>query len=307
MVDLGGVASAAQWLRGGGSALYVWNAVGVVAMSLVMHAIYVFIQEDPLDQEGETGALAFSKIQVPKGFQDDYERDATFTRDSDIGEHFLPALPSPEVLSNLIRRRRSIFPKDFVKSAEKVPVNIIAEILAAAEWAPTHGKTQPWRFCVAGKATMKELFEIRKAHAAKQFAGDAEKLEKSNKKMARKAKELQNVSAVIFIGMKRVANAKGRLMEEWEEIAAVACAVQNMHLQLTAHWNSGYCGYWSSGGWNSWLLDPRARDIIGLNGSEQGEDDKILGAFYLGKAELKKINGYRASRSGMADKIKWAY
>ena len=47
--------------------------------------------------------------------------------------------------------------------------------------------------------------------------------------------------------------------------------------------------------------------MIGLNGSEQGEDDKILGAFYLGKAELKKINGYKSSRSGMASKVKWSY
>ena len=36
---------------------------------------------------------------------------------------------------------------------------------------------------------------------------------------------------------------KGALMPLWEEHAAVACAVQNFHLQLCAE---GYSGYWCS-------------------------------------------------------------
>jgi len=34
-------------------------------------------------------------------------------------------------------------------------------------------------------------------------------------------------------------------MPEWEDQAAVACAVQNLHLMATA---MGVAGYWSSGG-----------------------------------------------------------
>ena len=53
------------------------------------------------------------------------------------------SLPGPNATAALIRQRRSIFPKDF--SAEhRLPLNVIEEMLEAANWAPTHGKTEPW-------------------------------------------------------------------------------------------------------------------------------------------------------------------
>ena len=289
---------------------YILGIVLVAVTSFVSRWAYDLIRSDRhIHEEKQEKEAAFNLIEVPKEFESAYQeqREGGATNTNTTSGGGVDELATSCDLSHLIVRRRSIFPKDFVKSGEKVPLSIITEMLAAADWAPTHGKTQPWRFCVAGKATMAKLMSIRKEFVAEQLAGNEEMLEKANKKLVRKTKELQNVSAVIFIGMKRVLNAKGKLMPEWEEISAVACAVQNMHLQLTTHWNEGYCGYWSSSGWDSWLLDPRARDIIGLNGSESGEDDKILGAFFLGKADVKKMNGYRSSRSGMAGKVKWAY
>lgn len=33
-------------------------------------------------------------------------------------------------------------------------------MLEAANWAPTHGKTEPWRFVVLGRAAQEELLDL---------------------------------------------------------------------------------------------------------------------------------------------------
>lgn len=33
-------------------------------------------------------------------------------------------------------------------------------MLEAANWAPTHGKTEPWRFVVLGRAAQEELVDL---------------------------------------------------------------------------------------------------------------------------------------------------
>ena len=58
-------------------------------------------------------------------------------------------------------------------------------------------------------------------------------------------------------------------MPEWEETAAVACAVQNMHLTLTAE---GLAGYWSSGGVMgdcAWANAPETLQLLGMTGECQ--------------------------------------
>ena len=42
----------------------------------------------------------------------------------------------------LIKARRSIFPKDY--NGNNVPEDYINLMLEASNWAPTHGLTQPW-------------------------------------------------------------------------------------------------------------------------------------------------------------------
>ena len=97
------------------------------------------------------------------------------------------------------------------------------------------------------------------------------------------------------------------MMPQWEENASVAMAVENLHLQLTAYWNEGYGGDWSSSGWNNWLMDSRVRTILNMNESLNGEEDLILGAFYLGVSNVKKMNAYKSSRTDMSKKILWIY
>ena len=85
-------------------------------------------------------------------------------------------------------------------------------------------------------------------------------------------------------------------MPEWEELCAVACAVQNLHLMATA---SGVAGYWSSGG----PLD--APPVLGFLGLDGAAGDKCLGLFHVGLATDAKVAAYRAKRGPIADKVRW--
>ncbi len=76
-----------------------------------------------------------------------------------------------------------------------------------------------------------------------------------------------------------------------EEIEAVACAVQNMHLTLTAY---GVGGYWSSGGIT---YMEKAKSFFGL-----GEDDKLLGFFSVGYTAVQPP---LQSRKPVEEKVIW--
>ena len=46
-------------------------------------------------------------------------------------------------------------------NGEKVSDAEVQQILEAANWAPTHGKTEPWRFAVlANPSVQREAFDL---------------------------------------------------------------------------------------------------------------------------------------------------
>jgi len=210
------------------------------------------------------------------------------------------SLPSVKSVALLTRSRRSIFPKDY--SGAKVPREAVQRALEAANWAPTHGKTEPWRFVVfEGAAAITRLLALKREGITTMVAVKAQSgaLEKA----AMKEKELHKCSLIIAICCKRVANAKGTLMPEWEEQAACACAVQNLHLSLHAE---GYVGYWSSGGvGGGWADAPVVRDFLGMDGECLGATDTVLGFFHVGVAPPKTVASYKARRGPLADKVRW--
>jgi nitroreductase len=61
-----------------------------------------------------------------------------------------------------------------------------------------------------------------------------------------------------------------------EEIAAVACAVQNMHLTATAF---GLGAYWGTGGMT---YHPKMREYLGFT-----EKDRVMGLFYVGYPNIE--------------------
>jgi nitroreductase len=185
-------------------------------------------------------------------------------------------------INQLIRERRSIFPVEY--TGEKVPKHVIEQMLENANWAPTHGKTEPWRFFVftgKGLATFAEAqAEIYKAHTPEALYNE--------QKYQKLQKNPLLASHVIAIAMKR---QESRKIPEIEEIEAVACAVQNMALTATAY---GVGGYWGSGGITYYEA---AKELFGL-----GEEDKLLGFFYVG-VPAKKDRVVR--RGPIANKVSW--
>jgi len=185
-----------------------------------------------------------------------------------------------EQLNKLIRTRRSIFPHSYID--RPIPREIIEQILENANWAPTHRMTEPWRFIVFANESLTSLSQ----YMSNWYKENTPSETFSEKKYQKTLKNPLRSGAVIAICMQR--DAKERV-PEWEEIAAVACAVQNMWLSCTAN-NIG-C-YWSS---------PRSileADIfLNLN-----EGERCLGLFYMGYHNLPELPG---KRKPIADKVIW--
>ncbi len=190
-----------------------------------------------------------------------------------------------EFLNNLIRQRRSVFPKDY--TGEKVDANIIHQMLENANWAPTHKLTEPWRFVVFSGASIERLAafqsELYKKVTTAKGTFDADKYE------GLRLKPLQS-SHIISIGMKR---DEKKSIPEIEEVGAVYCAVQNMYLTATAYKIGCYL---STGGITFF---PEAKSFFGL-----GEEDKLLGFLHVG---VPKHFDQKSRRNAIDVKVRWEY
>ncbi|MCR9098556.1 MAG: nitroreductase [bacterium] len=187
---------------------------------------------------------------------------------------------TPEQTTELIRRRRAIFPKTYID--KPIPRAIIEEVLENANWAPTHRFTEPWRFRVftgESRARLGErLADLYKMKAQGELFSER-KYEKNLQKPLRSG-------CVIAICMQRDPEES---VPEWEEIAAVACAVQNMWLTCTAH---GIGSYWSSA-----KALQQDREFLNLK-----EGERCLGLFYMGYHNLPELPG---KRGPIEEKVTW--
>lgn len=187
---------------------------------------------------------------------------------------------SIDQINHLIQNRRSVFPPMYTD--QPVDRHIIEQMLENANWAPTHRMTEPWRFKVLrGKAKLnlgQFLADYYKATSSpEQF---------SEKKYLKTLKKAAKSDTIIAICMQRDPKES---LPEWEEIAAVACAVQNLWLTASAF---GVGGYWSS---------PAAINKVGeLLNLAQGE--RCLGFFYLGHYE---VSGLQGTRGDFRKKVVW--
>lgn len=187
-----------------------------------------------------------------------------------------------EEFNDLIKNRRSVFPKQFDQE-KKIDDAIINQILENANWAPSHGQTEPWRFVVFTGEGLQKLAtfqaELYKKEAGENFKEATYQTLSTNPLKA---------SHVIALCMKRDPNKK---FAEVEEIAALSCAVQNIYLSTTAY---GIGGYWTTGGVT---YKPSAKEFFGL-----GEDDKLMGFFYLGHVAVPSVAG---KRRPLEEKVEW--
>jgi nitroreductase len=189
---------------------------------------------------------------------------------------------SADEISKVIRRRRTIKPTQFLD--RDVDPSIVQQMLENANWAPTHGMTEPWRFTVfvgpARGRLASFLAETYKAMTSPQ--------EFKPNKYEGMSKNPLLAPVVIAIGMKRQDIEK---IPELDEIGAVACAVQNMHLTAAAH---GLGGFWST---NVAAVSDQMCRFIGL-----GPKDRAMGLFYLGYPACPWPEG---NRQPVADKVDW--
>lgn len=185
-----------------------------------------------------------------------------------------------ELLNELIKNRRSTFPKQYAPG-KMVDDSIIHQMLENARWAPTHKQTEPWQFTVFTGEGLKRFAEFQaklyKEKEAGSFKEDKYQKLLTNPLLA---------SHIIAIGMKR----SGKV-PEIEEIAAVSSAVQNMQLTAAAY-NIG-C-YWTTGGVTYY---DGVNDFFNLT-----NEDKLLGFLYVGEIAVASLAG---KRTAIEEKVKW--
>jgi len=173
---------------------------------------------------------------------------------------------------------------------DAVPVEIIQQALEAANWAPSNGDTEPWRFKVYtgdSRIALGEAFAEAYKAVSEEDGDFRPETYEANKERALSA------PAWISIGMTPGVRPDGSLaMPENEEMMAVACAVQNMHLILAAH---GLLGMWHS---KTVSTHPVTAKFVGLEAPS-----KLLGMFWLG---FPNISWPEGERGPAEDKISWA-
>ena len=187
------------------------------------------------------------------------------------------------VINQLIKNRRSVFPKDY--SGEKVDDAIVQQMLENANWAPTHKLTEPWRFVVFTGEGLKKLAAFQSECYKKVTMTDGTFREDRFQNLLTKP---MDSSHIIAVGMKRD-EKKG--VPEIEEIGAVFCAVENMYLTATAYGIGCYLNT------NRITNFEEAKEFFGL-----GKEDKLLGFLNIGMPKEVLLEG---RRKAIGEKVKW--
>jgi nitroreductase len=185
-------------------------------------------------------------------------------------------------ITELIRRRRSIFPKSYKPAGGDIPDDILTDILENANHAPNHRMTEPWRFKILRGGAKQRLADF----LLNDFITNAPLEEQTEMKIKKIQENPVRSACIIVICMKKHPD----VVPEWEEIAAVSMAVQNMWLTCTAH-NIG--AYWSSPS----AITNRGQAFLNL-----ADDERCLGLFYMGYHNMPDIP---TQRQPIADKIEF--
>lgn len=187
------------------------------------------------------------------------------------------------VFSAIVKTRRTIKPDKM--NGKKIPDETILELLSLADAAPTHAKTEPWRFIVFSGDKVKE-FTRRHADLYKLNTPEASFTQLKYDNLEKLG---NNASHIIITWMKRVPNHK---IPEIEEVAAVSAAIQNILLGAR---EKQIASFWSTGGLTH---HPGLKKEFNL-----GEEDIILAILYLGYTDepFKEANRLIP----LQDKIEW--
>jgi len=188
-----------------------------------------------------------------------------------------------EQLAAIIKNRRSVGSSKM--NGKIIPDETVNELLALADWAPTHGRTEPWRFFVYGGTAKKEF---GKAHADLYWQHTAED-KRQDATYEKLLHNVDNASHLVIVVMKRGENVK---IPQVEEVASASAAIQNILLGATA---LGISSFWSTGGMTH---SHALKEYLHL-----GPDDIIMGLIFLGYTDEVHKEGIR--NIAMSEKVKW--
>ena len=146
----------------------------------------------------------------------------------------------------------------------------IVELLELAIWAPNHRITEPWRFAVVGGESRQSMIEAcHEAFDAMAKPGDERmmaKLAAKKNKFARRIGDAGVVLAISYVG-----NDSDPIQDR-EDYAATACAVQNIQLGATAR---GLVSQWST---SQVFYGERMRAFFG-----QAEAETLVAVLFIGR------------------------
>lgn len=186
-------------------------------------------------------------------------------------------------IHDAIRLRRSLKPEQL--RPDPVDRHLLEQLFEAANWAPSHGLTEPWRFIVftgdARRGLAEAVVKTMSPEGQPPLSLDDPAAKGTIEKMLR-------VPVIVAIVCATSTNPK---IVEHEEIASTAMAIQNLHLTARA---LGLGGYWSSG---KKAFDPRMAEFLGLT-----PPARCLGFFYVGWPAVEWPLGQRRPA---AEKVTW--
>lgn len=160
-------------------------------------------------------------------------------------------------IAEAIKKRRTLH----IFSKKRVPSEVIEKSIFAANQAPCHRMTFPWRFTSIGIKKRELLYQLQLTLKFGDRTIDESSLQKIRDKML-------NPSHLLIATQVRTDNKVQKL----EDYAACACAIQNLSLSLVA--DDVGCK-WSTG---KITKDPHTYDIAQINSSEE----EIIGFIWIG-------------------------
>ena len=191
-----------------------------------------------------------------------------------------------EAFERIAGTRRSVYPKDYLPG--RVEDEVVMKMLELAHRAPTHKRTEPWRFTVFTGEGLKKLAEFQAACYKK--VTEANNTYKEDRYQNLLVKPMES-SHIIAVGMKR---DEGSGLPEWEELGAVFCAVENIYLAATAF---GVGCYLSTGGITNF---EEAKEFFGL-----GPQDRLCGFIHIGRTVIYESALPQSPRKPLSEKMKW--
>lgn len=172
-------------------------------------------------------------------------------------------------------------------NGKQIDNSLIESLLQLADWAPTHGRTEPWRFIVYA-GTGKQAFCKIHADTYRQHTPEEKFMQPKYDKLLEQGDTLSHIIVVVT---KRTV---GHVIPMVEEEAAVAAAMQNMLLGAAA---LDIAALWSTGGMTH---HPALKKALGF-----GDEDRITGLLFLGYTDEPVPEGKRAIP--LAEKVQWHF